>query len=315
MQKQARCTLHLIAAVTVGVSAIALAPAGHAAPADTCLKAPGGVAPQGKHWYYRTERPSMRKCWYLAEKGLTVTQRAATRTAPQDEPDEEADTPATVASVPAAPAAKVPAAPAENVAPAPSASVAPAPAAEPPAPVITTLTTRNVSNEIPPPATDAAQPSLAANSAPSTAPIAEAAPAEAASTLAERMSGNDQAPAAVAEQPPTAAAARELASAPDEPMSTLQLLLGAIALTGFLASGLFLVMVLLRRRSDVLNVRRETDALPYEQAPEMGSEEEGPRFEPLRALEPIRQRDLDPMRQHDDVDEILQRLARRRRAA
>ena len=45
-------------------------------------------------------------------------------------------------------------------------------------------------------------------------------------------------------------------------MSTLQLLLGAIALTGFLASGLFLVMVLLRRRSDVLNVRRETDALP-----------------------------------------------------
>ena len=149
MQKQTRCTLHLIAAVTVSVSAIALAPASHAAPADTCLKAPGGVAPQGKHWYYRTERPSMRKCWYLAEKGLTVTQRAAARTAPQDEPDEEADTPATVASVPAAPAAKVPAASAENVAPAPSASVAPAPAAEPPAPVITTLTTRNVSNEIP----------------------------------------------------------------------------------------------------------------------------------------------------------------------
>ena len=300
----------------MGVSAIALAPASHAAPADTCLKGPGGVAPQGKHWYYRTERPSMRKCWYLAEKGLTVTQRAAARTAPQVEPDdEEPDTPATVASVPAAPAAKVSPAPAENVSPAPSASVAPAPAAEPPAPVITTLTTRNVSNEIQPPATDAAQPSLATNAAPSTAPIAEAPPAEAASTLVERMSGNDQAPAAVAEQPPTAAAARELASAPDEPMSTLQLLLGAIALTGFLASGLFLVMVLLRRRSDVLNVRRETDALPYEQAPEMGSEEEGPRFEPLRALEPIRQRDLDPMRQHDDVDEILQRLARRRRAA
>ena len=313
MQKQARCTLHLIAAVTVGVSAIALAPAGHAAPADTCLKAPGGVAPQGKHWYYRTERPSMRKCWYLAEKGLTVTQRAATRTAPQDEPDDEADTPATVASVPAAPAAKVPAAPAENIAPAPSASVAPGPAAEPPAPVITTLTTRNVSNEIPTPATDAAQP-LAASVASTTVPPAEAAPAEAVSPLAERFPSDQQMPA-VAEQPPTAAAARELANTSDEPMSTLQLLLGAIALTGFLASGLFLVMVLLRRRSDVLNVRRETDALPFEQAPEMGSEEEGPRFEPLRALEPIRQRDLDPMRQHDDVDEILQRLARRRRAA
>ncbi len=98
-------------------------------------------------------------------------------------------------------------------------------------------------------------------------------------------------------------------------MSTLQLLLGAIALTGFLASGLFLVMALLRRRNDVLNVRRETDVLPFEPSPEMAAEEEGPRFEPLRALDPIRQRDLDPMRQHDDVDEILQRLARRRRAA
>ena len=53
-------------------------------------------------------------------------------------------------------------------------------------------------------------------------------------------------------------------------------------------------MVLLRRRSDVLTVRRETDALPYEQAPEMAAEEEGPWFEPLRALERIRHRDLDP---------------------
>ena len=98
-------------------------------------------------------------------------------------------------------------------------------------------------------------------------------------------------------------------------MSTLQLLLGAIALTGFLASGLFLVMALLRRRSDVLKARREADVLPFEESPEMAAEEEGPRFEPLRALDPIRQRDLDPMRQHDDVDEVLQRLARRRRAA
>ena len=305
----------MVAALTLAAGTIALAPAGHAAPTDTCLRGPGGVAPQGKHWYYRTERPSMRKCWYLAEKGQKVAQRAAARTAPQDEPDDEADTPATVASVPAAPMAKAPAASAANDAPAPTATAAPAAAVEPPAPVITTLTTRNVSNEIQSSTIDSAQPLPAANSAPSTVPLAEAPPAEAASTLAERMAGNDPAPAAVAEEPPTAAAARELASASSEPMTTLQLLLGAIALTGFLASGLFLVMALLRRRSDVLNVRRETDALPFEESPEMAAEEEGPRFEPLRALEPIRQRDLDPMRQHDDVDEILQRLARRRRAA
>ena len=98
-------------------------------------------------------------------------------------------------------------------------------------------------------------------------------------------------------------------------MSTLQLLLAAIALLGFLASGVFLAMAILRRRSDVLILRRETDALPYEPSPETAAQEEGPAFQALRALDPIRQRDLDPMRQHDDVDEILQRLARRRRAA
>ncbi|MGB9367352.1 MAG: hypothetical protein WCE79_15195 [Xanthobacteraceae bacterium] len=312
-----------IAAFTVAASAIALAGASEAAPDDACLRAPKGVAPQGQHWYYRTERPSVRKCWYLAEKGLTVTQRAAARTAPQDESDEETDTPATpLASAPVAPAAKGLPAPAANVSPTPVASAPAAPPAEPPAPVITTLTTRNVSNpsEIAraPIASDST-PTPAANLALTTTAVAEATPAGAVSTLVERMSGDKQALAAVAEQPPAAPATGVAISEPagesTETMSTLQLLLGAIALTGFLASGLFLVMALLRRRSDVLNVRRETDALPFEESPEMAAEEEGPAFQPLRALDPIRQRDLDPMRQHDDVDEILQRLARRRRAA
>jgi hypothetical protein len=285
-----------IAAFTIAASAIALAGASEAAPEDACLKAPRGVAPQGKHWYYRTERPSMRKCWYLAEKGLTVTQRVAARTTPQAGTDEEPDAPATVASVPAAPAADVQVAPATNVSPAPVASVPAAPAAEPPTPVITTLTTRNVSNEI--------------QSVPD--PAQAAAPV---STLAERFPSDRPTPAAVAEQPPTAAAARELASVTTEPMSTLQWLLGAIALTGFLASGVFLIMALLRRRSDVLSLRRETDALPFEESPEMAAEEEGPRFEPLQDLVDIVV--LTPRIEVALTDRIerSQRLARRRRAA
>ena len=59
--------------------------------------------------------------------------------------------------------------------------------------MITTLTTRNVSNEIPPPATDAAQP-LAASVASTTVPPAEAAPAEAVSPLAERFPSDQQCP-------------------------------------------------------------------------------------------------------------------------
>src|ERR1044072_102019 len=131
-----------IASSAIAISAAAFAPASQAAPEDACLKGPKGIAPQGKHWYYRTERPAMRKCWYLADKGRAVAQRAPARSAPQDEPDDEADTPATAASVPVA---NAPAAPAANVAAAPVESVPDTPAAEP-TPVITTLTTRNVSN-------------------------------------------------------------------------------------------------------------------------------------------------------------------------
>ena len=61
-----------IASIALAISATALAPVGHAAPAESCLSAPKGVAPQGSHWYYRIDRPSQRKCWYLADKGRKV---------------------------------------------------------------------------------------------------------------------------------------------------------------------------------------------------------------------------------------------------
>jgi hypothetical protein len=49
-----------------------------AASTDACLPTPKGAAPQGKHWYYHTDRSAGRKCWYLGEAGLkTVTSRTA----------------------------------------------------------------------------------------------------------------------------------------------------------------------------------------------------------------------------------------------
>jgi hypothetical protein len=295
-----------IAALSVTVSALALAPASDAAPAESCLKAPQGAAPQGSHWYYRLERPSMRKCWYLAEKNRAVAQRTAAATvAPQPEPDEETDAaPAPAANVPATPAATT-ATPAANAAP---------PAPETPAPIITTLATRNVSNAdvvAQSAAPDSAQPPVKATASPSPA-------ADAASAPAPQASGEQQTPAAVAEQPvaPSAAAAEadQATIAPANTLSTLQLLLGAIALLGLLSSAVFFVMAMVRRRNDVLSRWRETDALPFEQSPEMAAEEDAA-FQPLRALAQIRQRDLDPIRQHDDVDEALRRMMRRRRAA
>jgi hypothetical protein len=33
--------------------------------ADDCLAAPKSSAPESGHWYYRTDRATQRKCWYL----------------------------------------------------------------------------------------------------------------------------------------------------------------------------------------------------------------------------------------------------------
>ena len=295
----------VIAALALSAAAIALVPASHAAPADTCLSAPKGVAPQGSHWYYRIERSSNRKCWYLADKGQKVARRAAPRPAPraQDE-DEEQGTSAPAANPPAAPVASTPAAP---VATEPSVPVAE------PKPVITTLMTRNVSNaeqtaQVQAPAAAALALTLPA-AAPS--PAATEPPA-----IAPEQASNDRQAAAPAQPapPPAAAAAEEKASTVSGPMPTLQLLLAAIALLGLLASvGLF-VMSALRRRNDVLNRWQDTAALPFEESPETAAEE-APPYQPVAAHDPIRHRDLEPMRQRDDVDEILHRLARRRRAA
>src|SRR3954447_19418057 len=205
-----------IAALTFAASAIALAPASYAAPAETCLGAPKGVAPQGSHWYYRIDRPSSRRCWYLAEKGQKVARRAATRPMPQAEPDEEVETteaPAT--SVPDTPAANAP----------------PVPAAEP-RPVITTLVTRNVSNTEQiaqaqaPAAPDLTQPSAPQNVAPSTT-ATEAPP------LAPEQAPSDQQASPAASDTPAqqpAAAAPAESNAATSAMPTLKLLLGAIAL-------------------------------------------------------------------------------------
>ena len=53
--------------------------------AETCLAAPNAPAPQGSHWFYRVERPSLRKCWRLVKRD-EQPQRAVKRAAPQPEP-------------------------------------------------------------------------------------------------------------------------------------------------------------------------------------------------------------------------------------
>ena len=59
-----------------------------------CIAAPKSPAPEGSYWYYRTDRATKRKCWYLGPLNRKV-EKAVLRAALQSE---ASDTPRTAAS-------------------------------------------------------------------------------------------------------------------------------------------------------------------------------------------------------------------------
>lgn len=65
---------------------------GNAAPADDppakdeCLSAPKASTPAGGHWYYRIERGTKRKCWYLGDAGGKVNRAVLSKTFSAKEP-------------------------------------------------------------------------------------------------------------------------------------------------------------------------------------------------------------------------------------
>jgi len=73
-----RTSAPIILAVLVAATGAA-SPAARAA--DDCLAAPNGTAPQSSHWYYRVDRATHRKCWYLGQQGAK-RRRAVAATAP-----------------------------------------------------------------------------------------------------------------------------------------------------------------------------------------------------------------------------------------
>src|SRR5262245_40750254 len=64
--------------------AVTTFPLGPATAAD-CIAAPNSAAPEGSHWYYRTDREKRRKCWYIAREDRTV-RHTARRSVAQAEP-------------------------------------------------------------------------------------------------------------------------------------------------------------------------------------------------------------------------------------
>ena len=75
---------------TIFASVIAGAPLATMSPgaADDCLPGPNGASPQGQHWFYRLEKETKRKCWYLrggGEKAVKPHTRVAAEPAPKPE--------------------------------------------------------------------------------------------------------------------------------------------------------------------------------------------------------------------------------------
>ena len=96
--------------------------------AAECIAKPNAQAPQGKHWYYRTDRATKRQCWYLGPQDGDV-QKSATEASKQQASDAR--------TLPAAPPhAQRPTATAPEVGRAATATETnvPAPAAPPPWP-------------------------------------------------------------------------------------------------------------------------------------------------------------------------------------
>jgi len=74
------------------VPAIAAPAAEEPAAENECLSAPKAATPAGAHWYYRVEKGTKRKCWYLSDAGAKVSKPAAAATT--SPPVAETDAPA-----------------------------------------------------------------------------------------------------------------------------------------------------------------------------------------------------------------------------
>src|SRR4029077_8156743 len=75
--RTAKCAVAIFASVVAGTPVTIVASSSARAAAEDCLTEPQGQAPQGQHWYFRTERTSKQRCWYLRDLGDKATQADA----------------------------------------------------------------------------------------------------------------------------------------------------------------------------------------------------------------------------------------------
>lgn len=72
-KRTARFAFAIIPAIAGSTLLISLACATLAVAADDCLPEPTGDKPDGQHWYYRFDRTKNQRCWYLKERASNGT--------------------------------------------------------------------------------------------------------------------------------------------------------------------------------------------------------------------------------------------------
>ena len=234
------------AAIGVGGLAAGLPDYGATA-GDSCLAQPNGATPEGQHWYYRIERGTGHKCWYLRGVGEQSASADAPRAAPSQKPAPRRHDVATTRSIADAraelgPRTRV----AEDTAP----SVWPNPpvaAAQPAAPEV-------AADNSAAPASRWPQSAVAAPADANAAPADQAPEASlmVADAQTDTAATDDTQPQQAAVPPPP------VATPPERKTGSIQMLLlvagGALALAGLTGNAVYR-LGRLRRRNDWLRER------------------------------------------------------------
>jgi hypothetical protein len=111
MAKRKIFSVLVIVAILGAVVAVTARSSRAEAAVDDCLSKPNAPPPQGSHWYYRSDRASNRRCWYLGPQGEKISQAASPRQRPAAKPAPQPVEPpveAIVGANEAMPAAPVP---------------------------------------------------------------------------------------------------------------------------------------------------------------------------------------------------------------
>jgi hypothetical protein len=104
-------TAILASAVIAGVASVISITSIQVSPAraaDECLTTPKASTPAGGHWYYRLEKGTKRKCWYLGNAGAKISKTTTAATSTSDDPQDVAEPAAEATPAPPAPAPQKP---------------------------------------------------------------------------------------------------------------------------------------------------------------------------------------------------------------